>query len=85
MERVIKFETIKGSYEPSKPDLYLTLDHDGLPELALIAEPVKTYNDEYDGIVFYKRLKNTSEYSAKFSQQGGSTIKTHGYSRSQNI
>lgn len=85
MDRVARFETIKGRYEPRKVDLHLSLEHDGMPDLVLIAEPVKVYNDTYNGIVFYKRANNIGGSFADFSRYGGSTISKHSYTRSPGL
>ena len=82
MDRIAKFKTINGCYEPRKVDLHLFVAHDGMPNLALIAEPIKVYNNEYNGIIFYKRVSNSSNSSTNASRYGGSSISKHGYTRS---
>ena len=85
MDKNIKFQTIRGFYNPSDEEQYLLLDHSGLPDLALICEPVKNYNDDYKGILFYKRVKNTTLSHPEPSQKGGSSIPESGFSRSEGI
>lgn len=78
-------KTIRGDYDPRNPDLYLLIQKNFLPQLATFMEPIKTYSDKFDGIIFCLKTRDTTTTTAKKSLHGGSSIPKNGFSRSEGI
>ena len=55
MDKKAAYMTINGTYDPTDDSQCVLVGANGVPQLALISEPLRTYEDSFDGMVFCKK------------------------------
>ena len=85
MGKKAAYMTIKGTYDPTDESQFVLVGANGVPQLALISEPLRTYEDSFDGMVFCRKVANTKDTMVKPSYFGGASVKKTGYSRSVDL
>ena len=73
--------TIRGEYDPRNAERYIQIQKNFIPQLATYMEPIKVYNDSYEGSIFCLKVDDTTKTTVPPSMTGGASVVNCGFGR----